>query len=129
MFLNEKREIVKEIDGIQIKFRYPSITDEIQIEARKHTLTRGQYSSMAIGILLSQQKIMDLLEAVSVLTVVASFIGEKEKETYFWEGFVDDDGKDFVLKVHEEFKKWRLSFRKNVDGNKKIKKTKDEKSD
>lgn len=117
MFLNERKEIVKVIDGIEIKFRYPSLADEIQIESKKHLLTRGQYSSMSIGILDSQILILTLVNAIATLSVCASFIGEKEKEEYFWEGFADDDGKEFVLKVYDEFIKWRQSFRRRSEKN------------
>ena len=116
MFIT-KKDVIQQIEGYNVKFRYPTISDKILIESKKHTLTRGQYSSMSIGVLSDQRKIMDLVDAVSTLSIIASFVDEKDQDL-FWEGFDDEEGSDFVLKVYEKFLEWRESFRKTDVGNK-----------
>ena len=84
MFIT-KKDVIQQIEGYNVKFRYPTISDKILIESKKHTLTRGQYSSMSIGVLSDQRKIMDLVDAVSTLSIIASFVDEKDQDL-FWEG-------------------------------------------
>lgn len=109
MFLNKERKITETINGIEVEFRYPTIQDEIQIEARKQVITRGQYMSMGISPLASSQNALDLTDALSTLTIIARFPNNPD---YNWEFLSDEEGTEFALKCFEYFKKWRLSFRK-----------------
>lgn len=106
MFLGKKEKIVN-IKDIVITYRYPTITDEISIESKKALLTRGQYTILSISLDPIQRKATELTDAIATLSICAIF----ENKKYYWEGFTDEDGKDFILEVYKDFNLWRLQFR------------------
>ena len=110
-FLTTPREIVKNIEGINIKFHYPRITDEINIEAEKALLTRGQYPTLSMGFVASQKDAVVSAEEIATLKNVAQFIDEDMKDKY-WDDLVDNEGKEFLDEVYDEYIKWRDSFRR-----------------
>lgn len=114
MFLEKNRDVVKEIEGFRIKFRYPTITDEINIEAKKNIYTRGQYAPMTLSTMVNAQKALDYVDAISTLSIVARFEDE-DKKSLNWDSLVDDEGKEFLMAVYNEFLEWRNSFRKKPE--------------
>jgi len=111
MFLDNIRETVKEIGGFLIKFRYPTLIDEVLIESKKTTLTRGQYVPMSMSFSPTQLEAVELVDMLSTLSIIATF----EKQEYSWDNFCDEDGKDFVKKCYNYFLEWRSSFRKRIE--------------
>ncbi len=115
LFLTKEKQVIKNIKGINIKFIYPTIADEIQIETEKTLLTRGQYPSLSFSISQTQMDAFQLTEALSTLKVVAFFV-DKEYQEISWDKLYDEEGKDFLFEVYDEYLKWRNSFRKKDNG-------------
>lgn len=111
MFLSKPRKIIKEIQGISISFTYPTISDGFLIEGKRNSLSRGQYPTLAMSPLQSQQVVLDNIDMMAELSICATFV-DNEKKQYYWEGFIDDDGLAFIKECYDVFKEWRLSFRK-----------------
>ena len=112
MFTIPKNEQV-EVQGISVIFRYPTISDEIKIEAKKQVLSLGQYGFMNLSPMDSAQKALDLTDAIATLHVVARFPNNPEINV---ELVCDEDGKAFVLECYQKLQSWRSSFRKKDKG-------------
>ena len=110
MLFAGKQKHVFEKDGFKITLRYPSILDEITIQAKKTSLTRGQYLPMQISMAPEQQRATKLTDAMAYLLNCA--VLQKGEEPIPWDTFSSDsEGCDFILEVYGEFLKWRNQFR------------------
>jgi hypothetical protein len=100
------------IDGVMLKFRYPTIADNIAIQSRLTLLTRGQYAALAASFVEEQRETAQLAYMSSVLGVLVSFTDKNMRERS-WESLSDEEESVvFMTKVYDEFLKWRDSFRR-----------------
>ena len=59
----------------------------------------------------SQRVALENAERISTLKYVATFVDEKNMEKVFWDDLVDEEGKEFLDAVYNEYISWRDSFR------------------
>lgn len=118
MFNSQKRETVITVKGVELKLRFPTISDEILIESKKHTLTRSQYASMSLGLLQTQVETLNLTDAIATLSTVADFVDEKKYGDVSFSELYEEEDKAFILEAYTQYLEWRNSFRKKPDGDK-----------
>jgi hypothetical protein len=111
----EKNTVVN-IQGTTVKFRYPTFADKIAIEGMKMVITRGQYGSLAIGMLQSQQDTALMAEKIASLSVLVSFPDDKEDKLSF-ENLDPESPEDiaFINDCYTQYVAWRESFRPSTD--------------
>jgi hypothetical protein len=107
---NEK-SFMTSIEGVALKFRYPTIGDNIAMQAQLTLITRGQYAMLAASFDETQREAAQIALMTATLQVCVSF-QDTEKKDWSWLQLNDDNETyTFVTKVYGEFVKWRDSFR------------------
>lgn len=112
MFKTRPQNYQTNVQGIDVIFAYPTLNDEIRIEARKQVLSMGQYASLSLSPMASSQGALDLTDAIAELSMLCKFPNNPELNL---ELLFDEEGRNFILECHKAYQEWRNSFRKKPE--------------
>lgn len=94
--------------------RIPTIGDKISIESRRSILSRGQYSTMAMTLLESQNYAVALINAISMIQVVCVLPEDFPHRDNLSE-ISDEKDERLLMEVYEGYLQWQLFFRKSLE--------------